>query len=178
MQRRRRIISGLLGLSVLVTGLVLPATAAAAEPAPSTPAPDCVGRWPAAVQGKPSTLQAGAKGGDYIWHDSKGWHIRVTHKGTRKVTFTGKIVSSAPMTVTPARLEKRDTWTLSADKKTLTYKFYNYGHVDGLDFKTDCAARLSFRGSMSGEKLPTSRIWIGNDNRHPLSNRFVVVRVR
>jgi hypothetical protein len=177
MQRRRSILSGLLGLSVLVTGLVLPATVAASEPAPVIPAPDCVGHWPAAFQGRPTLLHAGARAGDYIWHDANGWHLRVTHKGHGKVTFTGKIVSSAPLTVTPARLEKADTWSLSADKKTLTYKFYNYGHVDGLDFKTDCAARLSFRGSMSGEKLPTSRIWIGAHNRHPLSNRFVVVRV-
>lgn len=176
MQRRRTLLSGLLGLSVLVAGLVLPATAAAAEPAPTTD-PACVGHWPAAFQGRPTALHAGAKGGDYIWHDSKGWHIRVTHRGSNKVVFTGKIVSSSPLTVTPARLEKSDTWSLSADGLTLTYKFNNYGHVDGLDFKTDCAARLSFRGSMNGVKLHTNRIWVGEHGRHPLSNRFVVVRV-
>ena len=114
-----------------------------------TPTPDCVGHWPAAFQGRPTLLHAGARAGDYIWHDANGWHLRVTHKSHSKVTFTGKIVSSAPLTVTPARLEKADTWSLSADKKTLTYKFYNYGHVDGLDFKTDCAAR-----SPSGARCP------------------------
>ena len=47
------------------------------------------------------------------------------------------------MTFTPWRLEKGDTITLSADKKTLTYKFNNYGRIDGIDFKTACAQRLT-----------------------------------
>ena len=65
--------------------------------------------WPAAVQGMPTNLHAGARGGDYFWHDKNGWHLRVTHHGKRKVVFTGRIVSSTPITVTgvQAREERR-----------------------------------------------------------------------
>ena len=91
--------------------------------------------------------------------------------------FTGRIVASAPMTVTPFRTEAGDTIALSADKLTLTYTFYNFGYVDGLDFRTDCARRLTFSGSVAGVKLPTSRIWLGYRNHHPLENLFVIIRV-
>ncbi len=177
---RRRLITGLLTISALGAGLLVPAATFAASPAPSAEAaavcPDT--HWPASVQGRPVRLHAGARGGDYIWHDAKGWHLRVTHHGTKKVVFTGKIVSSAPMTVTPYRLENADGITLSADKLTLTYRFRNYGRLDGLDFKTDCAQRLAISGSMAGKKLPTSRIWLGRNGRHPLENRFVIVKIK
>ena len=158
------------------------------------------------MQGKPLTLKAGARAGDYIWHDSTGWHLRVTHPGSAKVIFTGRIVSSAPMTFKPARLERGDTITLSADKKTLTYKFYNYGKVDGVDFKTACAQRLrspprstaaSSRRAGSGsaaraasareplrghqDRLTETRpgdttAAVGDDRRRPMSARVVGVR--
>ena len=80
--------------------------------------------------------------------------------------------------MTPYKLEAGDTFALSADKKTLTYRFANHGRIDGLDFRTACATRLWFRGSMAGVKLPTGRIWIGRAGRHPLQNPFVVLRTR
>jgi hypothetical protein len=169
---RRRAISAVLAASAVA--ILAPAAVFATEP--TTPAcPDT--HWPAAVQGKPTNLKAGARGGDYFWHDKNGWHLRVTHAGTRKVVFTGKIVSSTPIKVTGVLLEKKDAFTLSADKKTLTYKFNNYGHIDGLNFTTACAQHLSIRGSMAGKKLPVTRIWLGVRHVHPLSNRFVVVKV-
>jgi hypothetical protein len=61
---------------------------------------------------------------------------------------------------------------------TITYRFVNYGHIDGLDFKTACARSVAFRGAMAGHKLPTWRIWLGHYGRHPLENPFVVIRIR
>ena len=66
---------------------------------------------------------------------------------------------------------------ISADRLTLTYRFINHGAVDGLNFQTACARRLTFSGSMAGVKLPISRIWIGRANHHPLQNPFSVTRV-
>ena len=81
------------------------------------------------------------------------------------------------MTAVPVRLEGGDMIALSADRLTLTYRFYNYGAIDGVDFKTACARRLAFSGSLNGVKLSIRRIWIGHYNRHPLENPFVVIRV-
>jgi hypothetical protein len=177
---RRRLVAGLLTISALGASLIVPAATFAASPAPAAgtaaACPDT--HWPLSVQGRPLKLHAGARGGDYIWHDSKGWHLRVTHAGTAKVVFTGKIVSNAPMTVTPYRLENLDGLVLSADKLTLTYRFRNYGRLDGFDLKTDCAQRLAISGSMAGKKLPTNRILLGRHGRHPLENRFVIVKIK
>ena len=65
---------------------------------------------------------------------------------------------------------------LSADKLTLTYRFANYGRLDGFDFKTACARKLVFSGAMAGTKVPVGRIWIGYYGKHPLQNPFAVWR--
>ena len=183
---RRSLIGGLIGLGMIAAELLGPGAAFAASTAPAavaaavtTAAATCTdGHWPLSVQGQPTLFHAGAAAGDYVWHDAAGWHLRVTHRGPTRAVFTGRIVSSAPMTATPIRLEGRDVIALSADRLTLTYRLYNYGHVDGIDIRTACARRLAFSGSLNGVKLPTWRIWIGHGNRHPLQNPFAVVRVR
>jgi hypothetical protein len=182
MTTRRPILGGLIGLLALSAALVAPASAFAASPAPTTAAAATAactnGHWPASVQGVPTAWHVGGAAGDYLWHDANGWHLRVTHRGTGKVVFSGRIVSSAPITSAVAvRLEGSDFIALSADKLTLTYRFSNYGKIDGLNFKTDCAKRLGFTGWMGTHKLPIGRIWIGHRNRHPLQNPFVVSRV-
>jgi hypothetical protein len=182
MRLRRSLIGGLIGLSAITAGFLAPAAAFAATPSPAvattaTTTTCTDGRWPASVQGVPTLFHAGAAAGDYIWHDANGWHLRVTHAGTTRAVFTGRIVSSAPMTAVPIRLEGGDTMALSADRLTLTYRFYNYGRLDGINFKTACARRVSFSGSLNGAKLPVRRIWIGRGNRHPLENPFVVIRI-
>ena len=176
---RRRTISALIAVSAVSAGLLVPAGAFAAEPTPTTPTPTACPdtHWPGTVQGTPTNWKSGGRAGNYIWHDANGWHLRVTHHGSRKFVFSGRITSSAPMTVAGVRLEKGDWFKLSADKKTLTYRFKNYGHTDGLNFRTDCAQRLRFSGSMNGKKLPVGRISIGKRHLHPLSNPFVVIKV-
>jgi hypothetical protein len=165
-----RLLGPLLGLCLIGAALIVPTTAAAAT------ATCDEGRWPAATQGAPVTWKAGARAGDYIWHNANGWHLRVTHPGTRRVVFSGKIVSDAPLTVTPLSLEAGDVLTLSADKLTLTYRFVNHGRIDGFDFRTACATLLKVKGGMSGAKLPIGRIWIGRAGHHPLSNPFAIGR--
>ena len=83
-------------------------------------------------------------------------------------------MSDRPLSVSGYKLESGDRFVLSDDKLTLTYRFANYGHIDGLDFRTACATKLRVRGSMAGEKLPVGRIWIGRAGTHPLSNPFLI----
>ena len=147
---RRPLLGGLIGLLALTAALVAPATTFAATPTASTVAAATAactdGHWPASVQGVPTAWHVGGAAGDYVWHDATGWHLRVTHRGTGKVVFSGRIVSSAPITSAVAvHLEGSDSFALSADKLTLTYRFTNYGKVDGLNFRTDCARRAGVR---------------------------------
>jgi len=188
MTHRRSLLAGLAGTFALAVALLVPATTLAATPTTagtgpiaSTAAVSTVctdGRWPLRVQGVPTLLHAGAAAGDYIWHDADGWHVRVTHRGTGKVVFSGRIVSSAPITfVRAVRLEAGDFIGISGDRKTVTYRFTNHGAIDGLSFRTDCARQLTFGGSMNGTALPVSRIWVGRGNSHPATNPFTVTRI-
>ena len=180
---RRLSLSGLVTIAALAASLLVPATMFAAGPsttgvsATTTTTACSETHWPRTVQGMPTTLKAGARAGDYIWHNSTGWHLRATHPGTTKVIFSGRVISTTPITVTPYRLEASDSLVLSADKLTLTYRFANYGGLDGFDFKTACARKLVFSGAMAGVKLPVGRIWIGYYGKHPLQNPFAVWRI-
>ena len=179
---RHLVMSSVLSLSAVAAALFVPAATFAATPAATTTAATTAacdeGRWPVSVQGQPATFKAGARAGDYIWHSGTGWHLRFTHPGMARVIFSGMIVSNTPLSVVPYKLEAGDTFALSVDKKTLIYRFVNHGRIDGLDFRTACATRLWFKGSMAGAKLPTGRIWLGHRGRHPLQNPFVILRNR
>ena len=121
--RTRRLgLSGLLTIGALCASLFVPAAMFAAGPATATATTTTTTttacsetHWPRSVQGMPTTLKAGARAGDYIWHNSTGWHLRVTHPGTTKVIFSGRIVSTKPITFTPYRLEPGDT--LDAERR-------------------------------------------------------------
>jgi hypothetical protein len=178
---RRRLISTLLSLSALSAALIVPTGASAATLAANTTTAQTSvacdeGRWPTRVQGKPATFISGGRAGDYLWHDAYGWHLRVTHPGAARVVFTGKIVSNTALSAKGYHLESSDSVVLSADRKTLTYRFTNYGHIDGIDFRTACATKLWVRGSMAGVRLPVGRIWLGRAGHHPLQNPFVILR--
>jgi hypothetical protein len=165
----------MVALGAIVVALLIPGAAFAAETDQTGEA--CTGHWPASVQGTPKTYKSGGRAGNYLWHDAKGWHLRVTKVSSAKAIFSGVIRSDKPLSVKGVRLEKGDRFTLSADKLSITYRFANYGHIDGLDFRTACAERISVRGSMNGDKLPIGRIWIGRAGHHPLQNPFVIRRV-
>ena len=151
MRVRRTATTAAMAAMALSAGLLSPATAMAdSAPAPTptvtspTPAAADCDALPAGVMGKPVGLTAGSRGGDYIWHDKDGWHLRVTHATDDKRVYTGVIHSTKPMTKEPVALEKTDSVKLSADRKTLTFSFANYGFIDGVDFTTDCSQAVTF----------------------------------
>ena len=177
---RRRPAAALLALVGLTAALVLPASAFAATPVPAASdgvsATACSGgHWPASVQGA-QLVTPGTAAGDHLWHDATGWHLRVTHVGTTRAIFTGTIHANRPLSVHAYRLEDADAFTVSADHLTVTYRFTNYGKIDGLNFTTACATRLGVSGRLNGTLLPARRIWVGRWLHHPLQNPFVILR--
>jgi hypothetical protein len=154
-------------------------TSTPTQPAAASPA-DC-DRAPLAdrVQGQPAGFDAGDKGGDYLWHDTNGFHLRVTHRGDDRAVYTGAIHSPTPMRIDPVRLETGDAAQLSADHRTLTFRFADYGHIDGVDFHTDCAPRLHVGDlSVGGQPLPAQRVYLGANRTHPATVPFTLRRDR
>lgn len=179
MSNRRTTIAAAFAAATLgVTGLSALAAPANAATAPTPKAAACDATpWQGAVQGAPH-FAAGDRSGDYLWHDSHGFHLRVTHGSTHdRRIYSGEITASAPMRIDPVKLEKGDVAKLSANHRTLVFVFSNYGYVDGVNFHTDCASALKVANLHVGNKnLGRGEVYLGKAKAHPKAIPFTVHR--
>jgi hypothetical protein len=166
-------VSGALAASTLVSAPAMADTTTPTDPAPVTAAPapakfrnscnPAVAALPPTVEGKPA-LNPGAVDrvaplGLYVWHEAKGWRVRLTHNlpkvdvnGVLKpqlVEVRGRITASRPISnVRTVRLEdkQRGEWVSvqRPKRKVMDFRFVNGGYIDGIDFNAGCAGRLGF----------------------------------
>ena len=183
MNHRRLLVAAIGTAAIGAAGLALTGPAAAAPSTPSTTAPSAsaaacdAGPWAGRIQGEAPGFSAGARGGDYLWHDTHGMHLRVTHRTDSRDVYTGTITSSTTMRIDPVKLEKGDVARLSANHRTLVFAFSNYGHIDGVNFHTDCATSITVAHLNEGnDRLPTSRVYLGATKAHPAAIPFTVHR--
>ena len=133
------------------------------------------GHWPATVQGRPSSFTVGGRPGYYVWHDSRGWHLRTTTPQRSAHHFTGTIVSSGDIeAIRQYHDEGRDSVTVSGHR--MTFSFVTYNGVDGIDFRVGCTESVGFSLEAAGRRVPTWRIWLGHDG-HARANPFTIHRV-
>ncbi len=178
MTMKRTLAGALAGFLALGTVGVATASAAPATTSKATSCnDDANGHWPLGVQGRPYRLDAGDRGGAYTWHDSNGWHIRVTHAGTRERDVSGIIHTTGELYGQRVLDERGDKVWVSRDHHTLAFKFHNYGRLDGVDFHTRCAPRLAFGFATDGHRLATDRVYLGLTKRHPGTDPFTIPRV-
>lgn len=144
--------------------------------AATTTAPSC-GALPAYVEGRPADLRVRGAAGDYLWHDADGWHLRVTHRTTRRTVFTGVIVASSPMTFQRVRDEAHDKVVLNSDGTRLAFRFVNHGGIDGVDFADSCATTMRFGFAVGGRHLGRNGIYIGSHSARPAHDPFVISRL-
>ena len=124
-------------------------------------------------------FDAGDNGGVYLWHDGDGWHLRVTHKTDDRLYVTGTLRTGGVFAaVTGVALERNDHFTVGPDGHTITFRFNNSGHIDGLNFRTHCASALEMGFQADDHRLPANRIVIGHNDQHPDNNPFRIVRTR
>ena len=174
--------AGLLAAStMMVVAMASPALAASGTPSPE-PAQDnasCVnGHWPGVADGRPTQLQAGADAAVYMWHDGTGWHLRATHPGSAKEVISGTITSDGAIYAVARRTEGNDIVAHSASHHTVVFRFTNYGHIDGLDFKVRCGNHLRANGQVDHTPMTPGQVWIGQNNDHPTSVPFEIDRVK
>ncbi len=177
MRRRRVAAVAVIGIA-LVAGPLIAAGSAVA----TTTSPSCAVQhddpWPAWVQERPAGINPKTTAAIYMWHDSNGWNIRVTHHTTNLRTFSGELTSSGLFTdVRPVKLEKSDTFAVSKDKHDITFLFKNYGYIDGLNFYTHCAPSIDFAFQSDGKTSPANKIIIGKDKTNPSSDPFMILRM-
>lgn len=168
------------GIAATVLGLIGFAAPAGAATTAVTPAAAACDRapWQLVVQGAPPNFSAGDRGGDYLWHDLTGFHLRVTHRNDGRQVYSGQVTSSAPMRIDPVRLERGDVLRLSPDHRSFVFAFADYGKVDGVNFHTDCAAALAVsRLHVGTVALPANRVYLGRREAHPAAVPFTLHRI-
>jgi hypothetical protein len=149
----------------------LPAASAATATATTCPG----GHYPAAVAGVPTQAKAGVTG-MAVWTDRSGWHLRVSHAGHDRATFTGAVTTDGVIKAVARHTEGGDI-VLSIGAKRVLFRFVNYGHLDGIDFAVPCSSEVHFAVAMNGKVLPVQDIVVGARNHHPATNPFTIHKV-
>jgi hypothetical protein len=150
-------------------------------PTPPVPAPPdtCAkGVWPAEVQGRPLSFDVGD--GVYLWDDPDGgWAIRATHDGPGDTAVISGTLTTAGKFVDVRRAKGvTDIVALSANKRTILFRFVDYGWVDGFDFATRCAAGFSASFYIGGSLASPASVHLGATASSPPTNPFRVQRGR
>jgi hypothetical protein len=130
---------------------------------------------PAQVIGAP-TVTAGAAAGARVWHDSTGWHVRITHPGHDAVEYTDTISSPGVIKAAGYRLEGHDSLAVAADKHSVTFHLVNRGAIDGIDFTDSCSAITRFTFLQNKNQLSPVSVWLGAHGAHPTSQPFTIER--
>jgi hypothetical protein len=150
--------------------------AAAASAAPCQGLIDT--QWPDWCLGAPTTFRAGAPEGVYLWFGANVWNMRVTHPGHQVELFTGTIATAGTLVnVTPVKLEHNDHFAVGPHSATVTFRFHDYGWIDGLDWQSSCATSINFALDIDGVEMSPSEVYIGRHGRHPDTVPFSIDRV-
>ena len=169
-------------VGTLAGAALIAAPADAATAAPATQSAGCpTGQLPSSVLGNPG-IKPGESAGVYLGHgtgstsEKVGYGLAVTHPGGKAAVFTGTIRASAPITAVKVRDERHDVVRLSADHRTMTFRFIDYGGIDGVAFRADCAKTVGVSLAENGKRLPTSSVFLGAHRVHPTSDPFTIER--
>jgi hypothetical protein len=152
-------------------------------PAPTAaiPAPaDSCGKaaWPSQVQGRPQSFVA--SDGVYLWDDPDGgWALRVTHTGPQdNAVISGTLTTNGKFADVHRGKAGDDIIAVSGNKRTILFRFVNYGWLDGFDFATRCSGALSASFYIGGNLASTTSIHLGATASSPSTNPFKVQRGR
>ncbi len=133
------------------------------------------GHWPGWVDGRPAGVHAQGAQGVYLWHDSYGWHLRVTHRGTARQVFEVKITAPSGLYGVERLTERGDV--LINDGTTLLMRFSNYGALDGVDFRVHCGPGITVNAKIDGSQASPIRVFLGRFSAHPTSVPFAIERI-
>ncbi|CUH95235.1 putative secreted protein [Propionispora sp. 2/2-37] len=130
--------------------------------------------WSPELEGQPEDFRLGRSQGYFIWHDDDGLHLRTTTK-YRSHIFSGILHTDGRFTdVDGVRLEDNDRYKVKQGGHTIDFRFDTSGGADGIDFKVSGGKKVEFELYMDGHRISPYKIYGGEDNWHPESNRFKI----
>jgi hypothetical protein len=122
--------------------------------------------WPPAVSGifrpRPHAAQ-----GYYLGVNGSAWSLIVTHPGGRKVVFTGTITLNAGAFRHVTSVDHETGDTVRVHHQTLTFRFTNFGFLDGVTFAvTPPATTITFTLTINGHPATGRQIHLGRPPHH------------
>ena len=149
----------------------------AAAPGAMAATPECKsGTLPITVVGAPG-VKAQQELGLYLWHDGSGYSLRATHPGKDRVTITGTVtVSESVHGIARVKLEKNDSIKVGPTRKTVAFKFNNYGGIDGFDFTAACSRTVRVVVNVGAAQATPAQVFLGKDRTNPTSVPFTIER--
>jgi len=118
--------------------------------------------WPAAASGtyRPA---AGAAEGYYVSVTGNRWTVLVTHPGTAKVSFTGRVTVPAyalsDLVLAGPAADQQDSLTT----RSVTFRITSYGKVSGFSFTTSAKVNsITFTLNISGQPATAAQIYQGS----------------
>ncbi len=148
------------------------------KPVPTEPPHCSTGVLPVQVYGASGVKAQGALG-VYLWHGKTGYALRVTHPGHQKVVFSGTITVTNRLTqVHRVKLEKADKLAVGPHRHTLTFRFTNYGYLDGVNFSAGCSKDVKVSLRIGKVEATPAQVFLGKTKAHPTSVPFTIERTK
>lgn len=126
------------------------------------------------LEGQPSTLREGAMASYWIWHDSDGYHLRITTAHDRRV-FSGRIEFSARSGWAKAyQLGPDDEVKLT--NQGIAFRLPTQRNLKGFDFRMDYPGQATLSLELDedkGQKV-AQHVLLGQNNVHPNTNPFTI----
>ena len=118
--------------------------------------------WPPVVTGTFRPAAAAAEG-YYVGVTNNTWQLRVTHPGTGKVAFTGRISVPAGTLGHLTLINPTAGHQVSTTGKVITFSLPNYGKVTGFSFTTTAkVASITLTLAIGGHPATATQINLGS----------------
>jgi len=134
------------------------------------------GVLPVTVIGAPGLKPQQALG-VYLWHNGSGYSLRATKVGKERVQISGTVTVSRTLhNIKRVRLEKNDSVTIGPKRHTATFKFNNYGYIDGFDFAAACSEKVTVVVKVGTVQATPAQVFLGKNRTNPTSVPFTIER--
>lgn len=165
-----------IGSTLAVMGSIALSAAPGAMASTTAEAACRTGVLPVTVVGAPGVKAHDALGA-YLWHDGGHYSLRVTQPGSKRVTISGSVTVSRRLgPINRVALEANDRVTVGPLRHTASFRFNNYGYIDGFDFTADCSRTVHVVVRIGTAQATPAQVFLGKDRINPTSVPFTIER--
>lgn len=123
-------------------------------------------------QGRPTTIDSSNSAGYYIWQEGDRWNVQMVNIGVRRV-FSGMIETDGYFSdVLAMTSENTERIAMKVRNQKIEFNLSSLAKTDGFSFTIANSQNATFTLYIDGLAVNPSTVYIGQQNRHPVSNSF------